>query len=60
MLTFQGGKFVPPYTASKHGIAGITKVFANELAFKNIQTKAIATDYVNEHVLAVDGGWLVR
>lgn len=25
MLSFQGGKFVPPYTASKHGVAGITK-----------------------------------
>ena len=31
MLSFQGGKFVPPYTASKHGVAGITKAFANEL-----------------------------
>ncbi|GAA3329138.1 hypothetical protein GCM10020331_075960 [Ectobacillus funiculus] len=25
MLTFQGGKFVPAYTASKHGVAGVTK-----------------------------------
>jgi 2-deoxy-D-gluconate 3-dehydrogenase len=108
MLAFQGGKFVPPYTASKHGVAGITKAFANELAYKNIQINAIApgyiktantapiradkernaeiqsripadrwaepfdlmgaivflasraSDYVNGHVLAVDGGWLVR
>jgi 2-deoxy-D-gluconate 3-dehydrogenase len=108
MLAFQGGKFVPPYTASKHGVAGITKAFANELACKNIQINAIApgyiktantapiradkernaeiqgripadrwaepfdlmgaivflasraSDYVNGHVLAVDGGWLVR
>lgn len=108
MLTFQGGKFVPPYTASKHGVAGITKAFANELACKNIQINAIApgyiktantapiredekrnkeildripaekwaepfdlmgavvflasraSDYVNGHILAVDGGWLVR
>ncbi|AWK51791.1 2-deoxy-D-gluconate 3-dehydrogenase [Clostridium beijerinckii] len=108
MLSFQGGKFVPPYTASKHGVAGITKAFANELACKNIQINAIApgyiktantepiradkvrnaeiqgripadrwadpfdlmgaivflaskaSDYVNGHVLAVDGGWLVR
>lgn len=108
MLTFQGGKFVPPYTASKHGVAGITKAFANELACHNVQINAIApgyiatdntapiradekrnaeilgripaekwgepfdlmgavvflasraSDYVNGHVLAVDGGWLVR
>ncbi|RDY29379.1 2-dehydro-3-deoxy-D-gluconate 5-dehydrogenase KduD [Romboutsia weinsteinii] len=108
MLSFQGGKFVPPYTASKHGVAGITKAFANELACQNIQINAIApgyietantapiradenrnaeilgripankwgapfdlmgtvvflasraSDYVNGHILAVDGGWLVR
>ncbi|MDU1910924.1 2-dehydro-3-deoxy-D-gluconate 5-dehydrogenase KduD [Fusobacterium sp.] len=108
MLSFQGGKFVPPYTASKHGVAGITKAFANELAVHNIQTNAIApgyiktantepiradekrnaeilgripagkwadpfdlmgavvflaskaSDYINGHILAVDGGWLVR
>ncbi|MGX1196004.1 2-dehydro-3-deoxy-D-gluconate 5-dehydrogenase KduD [Metabacillus sp. SLBN-84] len=108
MLTFQGGKFVPAYTASKHGVAGITKAFANELAAHNIQTNAIApgyvetkntapiredakrnseilnripaekwgkpydlmgtvvflasqaSDYVNGHVLTVDGGWLAR
>lgn len=106
MLSFQGGKFVPSYTAAKHGVAGITKAFANELASKNIQVNAIApgyvatantapiraneerkdeisaripagrwstpddlmgtivflaskaSDYVNGHVLAVDGGWL--
>lgn len=108
MLSFQGGKFVPPYTASKHGVAGITKAFANELAAHNIQINALApgyiktantasiradekrnaeilsripadrwanpfdlmgavvflaskaSDYVNGHILAVDGGWLVR
>ena len=108
MLSFQGGKFVPPYTASKHGVAGLTKAFANELASHNVQINAIApgyietantapiradenryneilsripaerwgkvedlmgtvvflasraSDYVNGHILAVDGGWLVR
>lgn len=108
MLSFQGGKFVPSYTASKHGVAGLTKAFANELAIHNIQVNAIApgyiktantapiradstrnkeileripagywaepsdlmgaivflasqaSDYVNGHILAVDGGWLVR
>ena len=46
MLSFQGGKFVPAYTASKHGVAGITKAFANELAEKNIQVNAIAPGYI--------------
>ena len=108
MLSFQGGKFVPSYTASKHGVAGLTKAFANELAVDNIQVNAIApgyietantapiradekrnaeilgripaerwgqtsdlvggaiflsskaADYINGHILAIDGGWLVR
>ncbi|KAB8137586.1 2-dehydro-3-deoxy-D-gluconate 5-dehydrogenase KduD [Gracilibacillus oryzae] len=108
MLSFQGGKFIPPYTASKHAIAGLTKSFANELAEHNVQVNAIApgyfatkntapiradekrsaeiisripaghfadpselmgtvvylgskaSDYMNGHVLAVDGGWLAR
>jgi len=108
MLSFQGGKFVPPYTASKHAVAGITKAFANELAENNVQINAIApgyvatantapiradekrnaeilsripagrwadpsdlmgtvvflsskaSDYINGHILAIDGGWLAR
>lgn len=108
MLSFQGGKFVPSYTAAKHGVAGLTKAFANELASLNIQTNGVApgyiatdataqiredkdrnkeitnripaerwgapldvigavvflagrgSDYINGHILAVDGGWLVR
>ncbi|MGL4980705.1 MAG: 2-dehydro-3-deoxy-D-gluconate 5-dehydrogenase KduD [Fusobacteriaceae bacterium] len=108
MLSFQGGKFVPSYTASKHGVAGLTKAFANELACENIQINAIApgyietantapiradekrngeilsripdgrwgqtsdlvggaiflsssaSNYVNGHILAIDGGWQVR
>ena len=46
MLSFQGGKFVPSYTASKHGVVGITKAFANELASMNIQVNAIAPGYI--------------
>jgi 2-dehydro-3-deoxy-D-gluconate 5-dehydrogenase len=108
MLSFQGGKFIPPYTASKHGVAGITKAFANEIGQYNVQINAIApgyiatantapiradearnaeilsripagrwaapsdlmgvvvflaskaSDYMNGHILAVDGGWLAR
>jgi 2-deoxy-D-gluconate 3-dehydrogenase len=108
MLSFQGGIRVPSYTASKSGIAGLTKLLANEWAAKGINVNAIApgyiatnntaalqsdelrnrqileripagrwgqpsdlggaavflassaSDYVNGHILAVDGGWLAR
>lgn len=46
MLSFQGGKFIPSYTASKHGVAGITKAFASELASYNINVNAIAPGYI--------------
>jgi len=108
MLSFQGGIRVPSYTASKSGIAGLTKLMANEWAAKGINVNAIApgyiatnntaalqadetrnrqimeripaarwgspedmggaavflassaSDYVQGHILAVDGGWLAR
>lgn len=108
MLSFQGGKFIPSYTASKHGVAGLTKAFASEMGAYNVQVNAIApgyiktantapiraqkerndeilaripaghwaepselmgvavflaspaANYVNGHILAVDGGYLVR
>jgi len=46
MLSFQGGMFVPSYTASKHGIAGITKALANEWARERINVNAIAPGYI--------------
>jgi len=45
ILAFQGGIRVPAYTASKHGIAGITKLLANELAPHGITVNAIAPGY---------------
>ncbi len=108
MLSFQGGVRVPSYTASKSGVAGLTKLLANEWAAKGLNVNAIApgyiatnntaalqadearnksimdripagrwgspndmggaavflassaSDYVNGHILAVDGGWLAR
>ena len=46
MLSFQGGIRVVSYTASKSGVAGITKAMANEWAKHNIQTNAIAPGYM--------------
>lgn len=108
MLSFQGGIRVPSYTASKSGVAGLTKLLANEWAGEGVNVNAIApgyittnntaalqaddtrnrqileripagrwgdpsdlggaavflaspaSDYVQGHILAVDGGWLAR
>ncbi|KQY24708.1 2-deoxy-D-gluconate 3-dehydrogenase [Cellulomonas sp. Root485] len=108
LLSFQGGVRVVSYTASKHGVAGITKALANEWGPRGVQVNAIApgymatdntqplrddpdrarsileripagrwgtaqdvagaavflsspaADYVNGHVLVVDGGWMAR
>jgi 2-dehydro-3-deoxy-D-gluconate 5-dehydrogenase len=108
LLSFQGGIRVPSYTAAKSGVAGLTKLLANEWAAKGINVNAIApgyiatnntaalqadetrnrqileripagrwgapsdldgavvflasaaANYVQGHILAVDGGWLAR
>ncbi|MBB5014760.1 2-dehydro-3-deoxy-D-gluconate 5-dehydrogenase KduD [Rehaibacterium terrae] len=46
MLSFQGGIRVPSYTASKSGIAGITRLLANEWAAKGVNVNAIAPGYM--------------
>jgi NAD(P)-dependent dehydrogenase (short-subunit alcohol dehydrogenase family) len=108
VFTFLGGQLSPAYAATKHGIAGLTKAYCDELAQHGIQVNGIApgyyataitegtrsnpetnrrvlehipagrwgdaadlmgavvflasraSDYVNGHVLSVDGGYLVR
>lgn len=45
MLSFQGGIRVASYTASKSGIAGLTRVLANEWAGRRINVNAIAPGY---------------
>ena len=108
MFSFLGGQRSPAYAATKHGIAGLTKAYADELGPFGAQVNGIApgyfatelttetranpeynkavmdhvpagewgqvqdlmgacvflasraADYVNGHVLAVDGGYLVR
>jgi len=46
MLSFQGGVFVPAYTASKHAVAGLTKALANEWAASGVTVNAIAPGYM--------------
>jgi 2-deoxy-D-gluconate 3-dehydrogenase len=46
MLSFQGGITVPSYTASKHGVAGVTKALANEWARYGVTINAIAPGYI--------------
>ena len=108
MFSFLGGRMSSAYAATKHGIAGFTKAYCDELAMYNVQVNGIApgyfataittqtrndpdsnrrvlehipaerwgepadlmgtvvflasraSDYVNGHILAVDGGYLVR
>ncbi|CAH1059808.1 SDR family oxidoreductase [Paenibacillus pseudetheri] len=108
MFSWLGGQQSPAYAASKHGIAGLTKAYCDELAQYNVQVNGIAPGYfktkvaaasvenverskwivdhtaegrwgeihdlmgttvflasqasqfVNGHILAVDGGFLVR
>lgn len=45
MLSFQGGVRVASYTASKSGLAGITKLLANEWGQAGINVNAIAPGY---------------
>ena len=46
LLSFQGGIRVPSYTAAKHGVAGLTKLMANEWAATGINVNAIAPGYI--------------
>jgi 2-deoxy-D-gluconate 3-dehydrogenase len=53
MLSFQGGIRVGSYTASKHGVAGITRLLANEWAARGINVNAIAPGYIATNNTAV-------
>eukprot|EP01030_Chromulinospumella_sphaerica_P035123 gene35123-biopygen30469 len=58
MLSFQGGVRVASYAASKSGIAGLTRLLANEWAAKGINVNAIAPGYFstnNTEALRADG-----
>lgn len=53
MLSYEGGLGVPSYTASKHGVAGVTRAMANELAEQNVNVNAIAPGYILTELTAV-------
>jgi 2-deoxy-D-gluconate 3-dehydrogenase len=46
LLSFQGGVRIPSYTAAKSGLAGITRLMANEWASRGVNVNAIAPGYV--------------
>lgn len=46
LLSYQGGVFVPAYTASKHGVAGLTQALANEWAGRGVNVNAIVPGYI--------------
>jgi 2-deoxy-D-gluconate 3-dehydrogenase len=59
MLSFQGGIRVASYTASKSGLAGLTRLLANEWAARGINVNAIAPGYFvtnNTEALRSDPG----
>lgn len=108
LFSYLGGRWSAAYAATKHGLAGFTKAYCDELAAHNIQVNGIApgyfateittktrsnpetnrrvlehipaqrwgepldlmgavvflagraSDYVNGHIVVVDGGYLVR
>lgn len=47
LLSHQGGVIVPGYTAAKHGVLGITKAMANELAGKHVNVNSITPGYMH-------------
>ncbi|MGL5955983.1 MAG: SDR family NAD(P)-dependent oxidoreductase, partial [Brevinema sp.] len=45
MFSYLGGQWSPAYASSKHGIAGLTKAYCDELAQFNINVNGIAPGY---------------
>jgi 2-dehydro-3-deoxy-D-gluconate 5-dehydrogenase len=46
LLSFQGGIRIPSYTASKSGVAGLTKTLSNEWSAQGVTVNAVAPGYV--------------
>lgn len=52
LFSFLGGQWSPAYAASKHGLAGFTKAYCDELAQFNIQVNGIAPGYFATEITA--------
>jgi len=52
MTTYQGGRDVVGYTASKSGVAGIVHALANEWAGRGVNVNAIAPGYIETDLTA--------
>jgi NAD(P)-dependent dehydrogenase (short-subunit alcohol dehydrogenase family) len=60
LFSFMGGQWSPAYAASKHGIAGLTKAYCDELAQYNVQVNGIAPGYFQTKVAAASTSDPVR
>jgi 2-deoxy-D-gluconate 3-dehydrogenase len=47
LLAFQGGLTIPAYTASKHGVVGLTRALCNEWSSLGVNVNAIAPGYMD-------------
>lgn len=56
LMTFQGGKTVPAYSAAKGGVGQLTKAFANEWTAKGITVNCIAPGYIETDMTAAIHG----
>ena len=52
MNSFQGGMEVPAYTASKHGLLGVTRALANEWTARGIRVNGIAPGWMSTELTA--------
>jgi NAD(P)-dependent dehydrogenase (short-subunit alcohol dehydrogenase family) len=50
LFSFLGGQWSPAYAATKHGLAGLTKAYCDELAQYNVQVNGIAPGYFKTKV----------
>jgi NAD(P)-dependent dehydrogenase (short-subunit alcohol dehydrogenase family) len=52
LFSYLGGRWSPAYAATKHGLAGLTKAYADELAQHDIQVNGIAPGYYATEITA--------